>query len=485
MKYNNRLNKTPQTAARKRTRDDHRRDAEALQKMIGDFPKELVDRVLRKGAGAELSAVQSIPLTLIGPSPFQSREEFPEAELRSLADSLAAVGQLSPLVVRPSPADPSHFELVAGERRKRALELLGESHADCSVRDLADVDAAEVALLENLDRENLNAAEASRGLQTLLRLGHDVDTLAALLRIGVDDVAARLQLAELPAFFQKWLRAERDPRRGLAAERLTAWLEFPDVLAAMESVGDRWGNGMTLSAWQRELVDVVLRLSRDMDPESPVGPAFRVTKELRERLQVRELRVGSEVRAVALNTCLWDELRDRGAAAPKKRRPVLGTPATNGGGVESRELRVESQNDGNGVDHSPLAGHHSPPDEPLAIADAGPDESDFDDRLARWTDGWYRELLHRRITSMDLQDLHGLLAHCGIDLAAEWRTTRWFLDLHSGRQLLELAETWGVDVADARDRGELIAGLLACKRQHTLPPAVAHVVDLAAAAVVL
>jgi len=484
MKYNNRLNKTPQTAARKRTRDDHRRDAEALQKMIGDFPKELVDRVLRKGAGAELSAVQSIPLTLIGPSPFQSREEFPEAELRSLADSLAAVGQLSPLVVRPSPADPSHFELVAGERRKRALELLGESHADCSVRDLADVDAAEVALLENLDRENLNAAEASRGLQTLLRLGHDVDTLAALLRIGVDDVAARLQLAELPAFFQKWLRAERDPRRGLAAERLTAWLEFPDVLAAMESVGDRWGNGMTLSAWQRELTDVVLRLSRDCDPQSPVGPAFRITKDLKDRLQVRELRVGDHVERRAMNVCLWDELQDRGNAPPRSKAEGRRRKAEGNGQTPEVGGRRPEVGDS---DSPPSTLDSRPSPEPLAIVDQGPADETLDERLTRWTDGFVRETLHRRITAMELPELYALAEHVGVDMTSEFKVSRWFLDVFSGRQLLELADGWGIreDVADSRDLGELKAAILALRSRCFLPQCVVDLcrpADAAAAA---
>jgi ParB/RepB/Spo0J family partition protein len=431
--------------------------------MMGDFPKELVDRFLRKGAaaGAELSPVKSIPLALIDPSPFQSREEFPEAEIRSLADSIAAVGLLSPLVVRPSPADPSRFELVAGERRKRALELLGESHADCSVRDLADVDAAEVALLENLDRENLNAAEASRGLQTLLRLGHDVSTLAALLRIGVDDVAARLQLAELPAFWQAWLRKERDPRRGVAAERLVAWLEFPDVLAAMEPVAARWGNGMTLSAWQRELVDVVLRLSRDMDPQSPVGPCFKVTRELREKLKVVQLRVGDHVEERSMAVELWDTHQDRGNAPPAKRRgSILGTPATNG--------RSEV-----GGQRSEVGDSDSPPgDQPLAIADQGP--PDDPEKLERWVDGFLRETLHQHIVKMECSELYALAEHVRVDLKAEFKCTRWFTDVFGGKRLLALCDEWGIreEVADARDRGELIAAILALRSRCFLPQCV-------------
>ncbi|HEX3800571.1 MAG TPA: ParB/RepB/Spo0J family partition protein [Verrucomicrobiae bacterium] len=109
--------------------------------------------------------VQRIPLDRIRPCSFQPRKKFSDEALRELADSIKEQGIVQPLIVREQ---GGHFELIAGERRWRASQLLGLAEVPVIVREADDRAVLELALIENLQRENLNAIEEAQGYSQLI-----------------------------------------------------------------------------------------------------------------------------------------------------------------------------------------------------------------------------------------------------------------------------------------------------------------------------
>ncbi len=123
--------------------------------------------------------VRTLPLDLLEPSPFQPRTAMDAAGLQELANSIRARGILQPLLVRPHPADPARFQIIAGERRWRAAGLAGLHEVPALVRTLADGDAMAAALVENLQRQDLNPLEEAEGYNRLLdEFGMTQETLA-------------------------------------------------------------------------------------------------------------------------------------------------------------------------------------------------------------------------------------------------------------------------------------------------------------------
>src|SRR5262245_59342584 len=151
--------------------------------------------------------VQRIPLARIRPCPFQPRKEFTAEALQELADSIKAQGIIQPLVVRPT-ADG--FELIAGERRWRAAQQLGWREVPAIVREADDRAALELALIENLQRENLNPLEEAQGYAELVGKfqlrQEDVATKVGKSRVAV---ANSLRLLKLPLEVQGFLRDGR------------------------------------------------------------------------------------------------------------------------------------------------------------------------------------------------------------------------------------------------------------------------------------
>ena len=146
-------------------------------------------------------AVINIPIARIQRNPRQPRERFDDSALRALADSIRQDGLLQPIVVRASraitgPSGVQMYELVAGERRLRAFTLLGRSSIPALVHKVDDKTSAVLALIENVQREDLNPMERAHGLQKLMhefsfsqqdlatRVGLDRSTVANLLRLN-------------------------------------------------------------------------------------------------------------------------------------------------------------------------------------------------------------------------------------------------------------------------------------------------------------
>ncbi len=118
-------------------------------------------------APADDAGLLRLPVEFIRRSRYQPRRSFDEDALQDLADSIRAQGVMQPLVVRPLPEEPNAYELIAGERRWRASQMAGLGEVPCLVREVTDQAALAMALIENIQREDLSPVEEALALQRL------------------------------------------------------------------------------------------------------------------------------------------------------------------------------------------------------------------------------------------------------------------------------------------------------------------------------
>ena len=158
-------------------------------------------------ASTPAAGVQHLAVDLLEPSPFQPRQEMAEDALQELADSIAQRGILQPLLVRPKPNTPGHYQIIAGERRWRASQRAQLHEIPVLIRDLSDTDAMAAGLVENLQRENLNAVEEADGYKRLIdefKLSHD--KLAEAVGKSRSHITNIMRLLQLPASVQLLLK---------------------------------------------------------------------------------------------------------------------------------------------------------------------------------------------------------------------------------------------------------------------------------------
>ncbi|MGI8840689.1 MAG: ParB/RepB/Spo0J family partition protein [Caulobacteraceae bacterium] len=151
-----------------------------------------------------------IPIELIRRNPHQPRRAFAEAELAELAASIEKRGVLQPILVRPLHDTDGEYQIVAGERRWRAAQQAGLRALPALVRDLNDLEVMEVAIIENIQREDLNALEEARGYAAMQeRFNRSAETIAGVVGKSRSHVANTLRLMRLPAAVQEHLEAGR------------------------------------------------------------------------------------------------------------------------------------------------------------------------------------------------------------------------------------------------------------------------------------
>lgn len=162
------------------------------------------ERGLEPVASALRAAATEIPTLEISPNPDQPRRRFDETELDRLADSIRRYGVLQPVVVRRAAPDaPRPYELVVGERRWRAAQRAGRATLPAVVQDVGPRDLLEVALVENVQRRDLNPIELGQAFRALLTAGRTQEEVGE--RVGLDrsTVANHLRLLELPKELQE------------------------------------------------------------------------------------------------------------------------------------------------------------------------------------------------------------------------------------------------------------------------------------------
>lgn len=163
------------------------------------------DNVISKMKRENGIMVQQILLDEIRANRYQPRREFDESALEELKESIVQHGVLQPILVRQLPAGQG-YELVAGERRFRAAKLAGLATVPALVRPLSDAASTEIALIENLQREDLNAIEEANAYQNLLQnFGLTQETLAERVGRSRSHIANMMRLLKLDARVQEYL----------------------------------------------------------------------------------------------------------------------------------------------------------------------------------------------------------------------------------------------------------------------------------------
>jgi len=151
--------------------------------------------------------IEDVLLSLVTPNPYQPRRVFNEAELGELADSVKTKGVLQPILVRK--LGDGGFELIAGERRWRAAKLAGLKKIPAIIRPATDAEAMEMALIENLQRKDLNPIEAARAYQRLMKeFGLTQEVVSRTLGKERSSIANTVRLLALQSEVQTWVEGE-------------------------------------------------------------------------------------------------------------------------------------------------------------------------------------------------------------------------------------------------------------------------------------
>ena len=149
--------------------------------------------------GVERVFVKPIPLVQISTNPDQPRKTFSDKELQELADSIKEKGVLVPIILRTVQNKPYLYEIVAGERRYRAAKLAGLSEIPALVKNLTNQNAMEIALIENVQRENLNPIEEAEGYENLMqKCGYDMADVSKLIGKSESYIRNLMRINSLP-----------------------------------------------------------------------------------------------------------------------------------------------------------------------------------------------------------------------------------------------------------------------------------------------
>lgn len=218
-----------------------------LGALLGDFPED----------GGEQSPYRLLPIYKVEPNPDQPRQDFDEEELAALADSISQHGVIQPLTVREMPS--GYYQIIAGERRWRAARMASLSEIPAVIIEADDKKAMELALIENLQRQDLNPVEEAMGYQSLMTdYGLTQEETAARVGKSRPAVANSLRLLSLCPQVLEQLRGG-DLTAGHARAVLSLKSEKKQVEAARKIVN------LGLSVRQAELL--CKNMSREPAPE--------------------------------------------------------------------------------------------------------------------------------------------------------------------------------------------------------------------------
>lgn len=197
--------------------------------------------------------VRRIPLAKIRPNPYQPRKVFSDEAILELARSIKELGLLQPINVRMV---GDHYEIIAGERRFRASKLAGFTHINAIVTEKCDKDSAMLAMIENLQRENLNFFEEAEGYQSLIREhGLTQEELAVRLSKNQSTIANKLRILRLPRNVK-----EKITKNGLTERHARALLRLHNEPAQNRLVDFIIKEGLSVKATERLVENELKRL---------------------------------------------------------------------------------------------------------------------------------------------------------------------------------------------------------------------------------
>ena len=223
--------------------------------------------------------VRQVPLDLLEPNPFQPRTTIDPAALAELTQSIRSHGILQPLLVRPHPVAAERFQIVAGERRWRAAAAAGLHEVPALVHDMPDSEAAAIALIENLQRQDLNAMDEAEGFDRLLsQFGLTQEALGEAVGKSRSHISNTLRLLNLPVAVKEALRTG-----SISAGHARALLALPAPEVGLRDVLDR-----QLSVRQTEALANREPRAADDTPSATHGPdAIGMERHLAEQLGLK------------------------------------------------------------------------------------------------------------------------------------------------------------------------------------------------------
>ncbi|MGF7060739.1 nucleoid occlusion protein [Brassicibacter mesophilus] len=206
--------------------------------------------------------VNYIPIKYIKPNPYQPRKSFNKRSLEELCQSIKTYGILQPISVRKI-ADES-YELVAGERRLRASEMAELEKIPAIVVSLKDQDSAVLAMIENLQREDLNFIEEAEGYNNLISdHGFTQQELAEKLGRNQSTIANKLRLLRLPTEIKKILI-----ENGLTERHARALLKLPDEKLQASVLEKIIKNDLTVKKTEKLIKDILDDMTKEEEPKS-------------------------------------------------------------------------------------------------------------------------------------------------------------------------------------------------------------------------
>jgi len=258
-----------------------------LKEEMGNIP----DISILTGA-TERVVVKQIPLAQIGANPDQPRKTFSDAELAELAASIREKGVLQPILLRSVQGRPYMYEIVAGERRFRASKLAGLNEIPALVKTITNENAMEIALIENVQRENLNPIEEAAAYQNLMeKCGYELADVARL--IGKSDSYIRniIRLIALPDAVKEMVE---QGQLSASHARTIAVAENP-VALAHEIIENKLSVADTEKKVKTRARNVRSRAyeSKTLDPQTVRDYEARIAAAMGTRVKLQEKRGGA------------------------------------------------------------------------------------------------------------------------------------------------------------------------------------------------
>ncbi|MPM50721.1 Nucleoid occlusion protein [bioreactor metagenome] len=233
------------------------------------------DNELQSIDSLNTTEVQQVSVESIVPNPFQPRKTFNEDSLQELSSSIKEFGVIQPLLVRKT---ETGLELVAGERRLRASKLAGLTHVPVIFKDLNDQEMAELAMIENLQREDLHYLEEAEGYQSLLaNFGFTQEELAKRVGKTQSTIANKLRLLKLDSQIRNIIVKESLTERH--ARSLLKLTEPQLQMQVLETVREK---GLNVRETEGLIEDVLAEISREMSEKGkPKRNVVRIVKDVR------------------------------------------------------------------------------------------------------------------------------------------------------------------------------------------------------------
>ena len=208
----------------------------------------------------DIQVKKALRTSEIEPNRDQPRKFFSDEAIAALADSIREYGVLQPILVRP--LGTGMYQIVAGERRWRAARMLGLDEVPVNIKELSDLEAMQIAIVENLQRENLNPLEEASGYSELIeKFGMTQEKVAKLVGRSRSAVANAVRLLTLPESVQKMVE-----NGDLSAGHARALLAFDDEELLISTAQKAAGGGLTVRQ-----VEKIAQKSTEETPEKPAS----------------------------------------------------------------------------------------------------------------------------------------------------------------------------------------------------------------------